>query len=387
MREHIVARLALGSQLVSTDPREVEAGADWGQRVLWALGLLAVLVVAVIGASATVPRWWAHRIGDQVDGSITQGTALGLVYGFVFTLLPIVAIVLILRWRRTWKTILVALTIGVLFALPNLMTLSIVLGTGNAAHAGDRTLDVDAPAFRGASLVGAIAAGALLAFIGYLLWSRDRAHSHASRVRKELEDAKSRAGGAPAAGLVGLDATLEGVAAVRPRALDPAHEPALALLGGAVREGLRSDASLGSLLYAVVADGRRGIEGIGDVLTRDVLDEAGVERMTHPQSRVAVRLELYAHLPSLGSGVAIGVAEHAGQVLDVVPVLVGQYVRLREWPAASAELRLQLIEEAEVDVDVRVVRTVERAGRRRRRAAARLDAPVEEARLRRLVAP
>ncbi|HVR14647.1 MAG TPA: hypothetical protein VMS41_12745 [Gaiellaceae bacterium] len=176
---------------MSTDPREVEAGADWGQRVLWALGLLAVLVVAVIGASATVPRWWAHRIGDQVDGSITQGTALGLVYGFVFTLLPIVAIVLILRWRRTWKTILVALTIGVLVALPNLMTLSIVLGTGNAAHAGDRTLDVDAPAFRGASLVGAIAAGALLAFIGYLLWSRDRAHSHASRVRKELEDAKS----------------------------------------------------------------------------------------------------------------------------------------------------------------------------------------------------
>ena len=79
-----------------------------GRRVLWALSLLAVLVVAVIGASARVPRWWAHRIGDQVDGSITQGTALGLVYGFVFTLLPIVAIVLILRWRRTWKTILVA---------------------------------------------------------------------------------------------------------------------------------------------------------------------------------------------------------------------------------------------------------------------------------------
>jgi hypothetical protein len=166
-----------------------EAGPDWGRRVLWALGLVAVFVVAVIGASATVPRWWAHRVGDQVDGSITQGTVLGLVYGFVFTLLPIVAILLILRWRRTWKTILVALALGIFLALPNLMTLSIVLGTGNAAHAGDRTLDVDAPAFRGASLVGALAAAALLAFIAYLIWSRDRAHSHATRARKELEDA------------------------------------------------------------------------------------------------------------------------------------------------------------------------------------------------------
>ena len=156
---------------------------------MWAGGMLVVLVLAVIVASATVPRWWAHRVGDQVDGSITQGTTLGLVYGFVFTLLPIVAVVLILRWRRTWKTILAAVLIGVVLALPNLMTLSIVVGRGNAAHAGDRTLDVDAPAFRGASLVGAIVAGLLLVFIGWLMVSRDRAHSKARRARKDLEDA------------------------------------------------------------------------------------------------------------------------------------------------------------------------------------------------------
>jgi glucan phosphoethanolaminetransferase (alkaline phosphatase superfamily) len=156
---------------------------------MWAGGILVVLVLAVIVASATVPRWWAHRVGDQVDGSITQGTTLGLVYGFVFTFLPIVAIVLILRWRRTWKTILAAVLIGVVLALPNLMTLSIVVGRGNAAHAGDRTLDVDAPAFRGASLVGAIVAGLLLVFIGWLMVSRDRAHSKARRARKDLEDA------------------------------------------------------------------------------------------------------------------------------------------------------------------------------------------------------
>ncbi len=172
-----------------TETPQSESGADWGRRLLWAGGLLIVLVLAVLVASATVPRWWAHRVGDQVDGSITQGTTLGLVYGFVFTLLPIVAIVLILRWRRTWKTVVAAILIGVLLALPNLMTLSIVVGRGNAAHAGDRTLDVDAPAFRGASLVGAIVAGLLLVFVGWLMVSRGRAHSNARRARKELEDA------------------------------------------------------------------------------------------------------------------------------------------------------------------------------------------------------
>jgi hypothetical protein len=163
-----------------------DEGAGWGRRVVLVLGLVAVFVVTVLLASATVPRWWSQRIGHQVDGSITQGTTLGLVYGFVFTFLPILAIVLLLRWRRTWKTMLVALALGVLLALPNLMTLSIVLGTGNAAHAGDRTLDVEAPAFRGASLVGAILAAALIVFAAYLVVSRDRAHGKARRLEESI---------------------------------------------------------------------------------------------------------------------------------------------------------------------------------------------------------
>ena len=162
-------------------PRQTEEGPDWGRRFVWAAGLLAVLVVALLVASATVPRWWAHRIGDQVDGSITQGTLLGLFYGFVFTLVPIALVILILRWRRTWKTIAVALFIGIVFALPNLMTLSIVVGRGNAAHAGDRTLDVDAPAFRGGSLAGAFLACAVLGLIAYLIVSRNRARAVAIR--------------------------------------------------------------------------------------------------------------------------------------------------------------------------------------------------------------
>ena len=181
-----------------TDRTSGEIGSpDWGRRALWAGGLFAAVVVAVIAASATVPRWWAHRVGDQVDGSIAQGTTLGLVYGFVFTFLPIIAIVLILRWRRTWKTIVAALAIGILLALPNLMTLSIVVGSGNAAHAGDRVLDVEAPAFRGGSLVGAVVAVLVVPLIVYLAVSRRRANSIARRARSDLETATTTPPDAP----------------------------------------------------------------------------------------------------------------------------------------------------------------------------------------------
>jgi len=163
-------------------PRELEPRTNWGRRAMWAGGLLVVFLAVALIASATVPRWWAHRVGDQVDGSLTQGSLVGLFYGFVFTLVPIAVIVLILRWRRTWKTIVVAVLLAVVFALPNLMTLSIVIGRGDAAHAGERTLDVDAPGFRGGSLAGAILAALLIAFIAYLFMSRRRA-------RSELQDA------------------------------------------------------------------------------------------------------------------------------------------------------------------------------------------------------
>ena len=167
---------------------------------MWTGAGLVLIVLAVLVTSATVPRWWAHRVGDQVDGSITQGTTLGIVYGFVFTFLPIVAIVLILRWRRTWKTIAAALAIGILLALPNLMTLSIVVGSGSAAHAGDRVLDVEAPAFRGGSLVGAVVAVLVVSLIVYLAVSRRRAHRTARRARSDLEKATTPPPDAPPEG-------------------------------------------------------------------------------------------------------------------------------------------------------------------------------------------
>jgi hypothetical protein len=167
-----------------TDPVEAGPRPNWGRRALWLVVGLVVLLVAGLIASATVPRWWSHRVGDQVDGSITQGTLLGLFYGFVFTFLPVVVLVLILRWRRTTRAVTVAVVLAVLLALPNLMTLGIVIGRGNAAHAGDRVLDVEAPAFRGGTLAGAILAVLLVGFVAYLVISRRRAHESARRARE-----------------------------------------------------------------------------------------------------------------------------------------------------------------------------------------------------------
>jgi hypothetical protein len=167
-----------------TEPVESGSGPDWGRRALWLVVALVVLFVAGLIASATVPRWWAHRVGDQVGGSITQGTLLGLFYGFVFTFLPVLILVLVLRWRRTTRAIVVAVVLALLLALPNLMTLGIVVGRGNAAHAGDRVLDVEAPAFRGGTLAGAVLAVLLMGFVVYLVVSRRRAHESARRARE-----------------------------------------------------------------------------------------------------------------------------------------------------------------------------------------------------------
>jgi glucan phosphoethanolaminetransferase (alkaline phosphatase superfamily) len=150
-----------------------------------AIWLAIVVVLALIG-SAVLPRWWSHRIGSQVSGSITSGIALGLFYGFVFTFLPLALLWFVFRKRRTLKIALVLIGLAIVLAAPNLMTLGIVLGGGHAAHAGQRTLDVEAPDFRASSLIGALVAVAALGGIAYLLASRRHAHEREAKLRDEL---------------------------------------------------------------------------------------------------------------------------------------------------------------------------------------------------------
>jgi hypothetical protein len=163
----------------------VTRGRSWRRRLAYTGIAVVVLVLGGWIGAAFIPRWWSHRIGDQVSGSIPAGITLGLVYGFLFTVLPLLVLAWAARKRRSWKTWLVLLATAVVLALPNLFTLGIVVGRGNAAHAGERTLDVDAPGFRGGTLAGAIVAALFLVGVGYLLRSRRRARRELDRLRSD----------------------------------------------------------------------------------------------------------------------------------------------------------------------------------------------------------
>lgn len=152
--------------------------------------MLALAVGVLIAASAFLPRWWSHRIADQANGSFTSGIGLGLFYGFAFTLLALVVLWFGVRRITTWKGRLILLAVALLVASPNLLTLGIVLGPGGAAHAGERTLDVDAPGFRASSLTGAVVAVLVVFAVGLLLRSRRRSKEDAAELRKELDAAR-----------------------------------------------------------------------------------------------------------------------------------------------------------------------------------------------------
>lgn len=152
--------------------------ATWRTRIIGAVVVIAILTVVYFILAAFIPRWWAQRIAELVHGSFSKGIGWGLVYGLLGTALPLFLMLFAaMIWkRRAGKFIAgAAALLAVILAIPNLMTLSIVLGNNNAAHAGQRILDVDAPAFRGASLVGAIAAAVIfLASVSLIYWRRWR---------------------------------------------------------------------------------------------------------------------------------------------------------------------------------------------------------------------
>ena len=189
------------------EPREGRTGHPrlrrWRNQAFVAVTLIGLVVGVYVIGRAFLPRWWAHRIGDQVGGSIAAGVPLGLFYGFVFTLLPLVVLWFGFRRRRPWRHWVAFAAGAVVLALPNLVTLGIVLGTGDAAHAGERTLDVEAPAYRASALVGAIASGATVAILYYLLFSRRVARGRVAKLRERLrihDTELERPDGLPAAG-------------------------------------------------------------------------------------------------------------------------------------------------------------------------------------------
>ena len=142
----------------------------WLKRVIMFAILGAALISVYFILAAFLPRWWAQRIGELSDRGFARGITWGLLFGGLCTLVPLLLVLpAILFWHKRGGRVIagIAALLAVLFALPNLMTLSVVLGGNSAAHAGERIMDVEAPGFRGASLIGAIIAA--LVFVGVVV--------------------------------------------------------------------------------------------------------------------------------------------------------------------------------------------------------------------------
>lgn len=136
----------------------------WVKRIVGLIVLVALGYVAYKIAAAYFPRWWAQQIGDLVQGRVSYGTMWGLFFGFTFTFIPLLLLFQIRRRFLNWLWRGIIAVIAIALALPNWLTLAVVAGNSNAAHAGERIFDVEGVGFRNASLVGVIA-GAVVAFI------------------------------------------------------------------------------------------------------------------------------------------------------------------------------------------------------------------------------
>ena len=161
------------------------SGRMWLRRTVVAIVVAVALVGLALLGAAFLPRWWSHRVAHQVNGSMSVGIMLGLFYGFVFAALPLVTVLRAFRKRRPWKVWAGLTALAIVLAGPNLLTLGIVIGSGHGAHAGQRTLDVDAPGFRAASLAGAIGAALAVAAIEYLVVSRRWSRRRLDAARKD----------------------------------------------------------------------------------------------------------------------------------------------------------------------------------------------------------
>lgn len=174
--------------VISQKPNLTPQG--WVRRIVLAIVIVGVAYIAYLMSAAFFPRWWAQRIADQVNGGVTRGTMWGLFYGFVFTALPLLLLFQVRRKFFSWAWRGVVALVAIVLAAPNWLTLSVVAGNSNAAHAGERIFDVDAPGFRWATLIGVIA-GAVVAVTATALSMRlKRRKAQVEQLKGERDELK-----------------------------------------------------------------------------------------------------------------------------------------------------------------------------------------------------
>ncbi len=145
------------------DPAVAQAQAEARKRrkIIFGVIAAALLIIGYFVLSAFLPRWWGREVGRWCNDTFAKGLLYGLVIGLVCTFVPLVVASTVFIRRLSHQFRVVLLAVAVLIGAPNLLTLSIATGTGSGAHAGNRYMDVRAPFFRGATLIGAIVAAIL----------------------------------------------------------------------------------------------------------------------------------------------------------------------------------------------------------------------------------
>lgn len=162
----------------------------WRNRIIALIVAAVVLWVSYLILAAFIPRWWAQRIAEYVSGSFAKGIWSGLLMGALCTAVPLLLLLFAgMTWRKRGGPFVAgaAAVLALVTAIPNLMTLTVVLGDSNAAHAGQRILDVDAPAFRGAALTGAIGAAVFFLLVAFLVVRRRFRKNRAAKQRNAPE--------------------------------------------------------------------------------------------------------------------------------------------------------------------------------------------------------
>lgn len=160
----------------------------WVKRIVLAIVILGIAYLVYLMSAAFFPRWWAQRVADQVNGSVSRGTMWGLFYGFVFTAIPLLILAQLRRGFFSWTWRGIIALIAIVLAAPNWLTLSVVSANSNAAHAGERIFDVDAPGFRAATLIGVLVGAALAIGITAAGMRLKGRKNEVNRLRGERDD-------------------------------------------------------------------------------------------------------------------------------------------------------------------------------------------------------
>ncbi|WP_139346696.1 hypothetical protein [Sinomonas mesophila] len=172
-----------------SEQAEVQAQrGNWGARIVVVLVLAVTAVLTYLVLAADLPRWWAETVRSQIGGQSGAGIPLGMFYGFVFTLVPLLVAWQATHRRTAWPIRLAIVLVAVALALPNLLTLAIVTGTSEGAHTAQRILGTDAPWFTVWSGAAAIAGAVvfLVLLLAWTLWRRRGRRIKELKQRTEL---------------------------------------------------------------------------------------------------------------------------------------------------------------------------------------------------------